>query len=68
MEREALEQYFEFLDSNKEQYGLVAYRLMGGTSLEFTMKKGCEQNIGYLFSNKLRPEFITGSHAVTENQ
>lgn len=68
MKEEALEKYFEFLDSNKDRYGLIAYRLIDGISMEFTMKKGFEQNIGYLFANKLKPDFITGSHSVIENQ
>ncbi|NUG49669.1 hypothetical protein [Acinetobacter lactucae] len=68
MEKPALEQYCQFLDENKERYGLVSYEFVTDKVIVFYFKKGHERNVDFLFGTKLKPESITGGRTETVDE
>ena len=68
MEKPSLEKYCEFLDENKERYGLVSYEFVADKVIVFYFKKGYEQNLKLLFETKLKPESITGGRTETVDE
>lgn len=68
MDSPSLEKYCQFLDENKERYGLVSYEFVTDKVVVFYFKKGYEGNVRFLFGTSLKPESITGGRAETVDE
>ncbi|MEX5401163.1 hypothetical protein WCD96_11905 [Proteus mirabilis] len=55
----------QYLDENKDQYGLVSYELISDITLVLNFKKGYEFYARELAEHRLKPETITGVRAET---
>lgn len=55
----------QYLDENKDQYGLVSYELISDITLVLNFKKGYEFYARELAEHHLKPETITGVRVET---
>lgn len=65
MTEKTLKRYTDFLDENKERFGLISYEILNDITIVYTMKKGYERNFEMLFNHRLKPEKVTGGRPVT---